>query len=313
MRSLLQISDPNQYVAGFLKHPRPIDILPHSDCNTNVNKGTRIEDELVVMAKAGNRDAFYQLEKKYKSAILARLKTRVHNSEDIEDIERNFWEEVREKIHEFDVEKGSFYTWLLEFRLRSVLRDYWRSKSKVLTFSDIEENRNIDGRIPLQPIYFNYFKNLSPEDYAIICDSVVKRLDIVLFKGGPPHQTLVYCLNKMLSKWNSKGSIGKIYRELSSKDLFQISKIVFKEYINETKIRKYISEKCWSKEIDKTAEKFQARMRMKLKDVLPIHNPKSKLNYTEEFMNCIVGHTKLKDYYGEKPIKKHIRLGLQGQ
>lgn len=66
MRSLFQISEPNQYVAGFLKHPRPVDILPHSDYNTDVNKGTSIEN-IIVKAKAGNQDAFCQLEKNTKS------------------------------------------------------------------------------------------------------------------------------------------------------------------------------------------------------------------------------------------------------
>lgn len=192
-----------------------------------------------------------------------------------------------------------------EFHIKSVLRDYWRRKRKVLTFSDVELNKAIEEGKHLPHIYFNYLRNLSPEDYAIICNLYVKTLDIVLLKGGPPHQTLVFCLNKLLSKWNSKGGIDKIYREFSSKALLQVSKILFSEYIDETKIREYISEKMWSKEMDNIAEKFQARMRMKLKDVLPIHNPKGKLIYPEELMDCVVGQTSLKDYYGENP-KKNI-------
>lgn len=288
MRNLFQTLEPNQYDADFLKSPRPIDILPNSGYNTNVNKGTRIEDELVVMAKAGNKDAFYQLQKKYKNAILAKIRIEVQNSEDIKDVEQNFWEKVWERIHEYDKKKARFSTWLFKCQLRSAIRDYRRPKDKL--------NKAIeDGTLY---IYFNYLKILSPEDYAIICDLYVKNLDIALLKGGPPHKTLVYCLNNLLTKWNS---IDEIYREFSSKTLLKISTTLFSEYIDETRIREYINEKTWSKEIDNTAEKFRYRMRMKLKDVLPMHSPKGKLNYPEELMDCVVGQTMLKDYYGENP------------
>lgn len=291
MRNLFQTFELNQYDADLLTPPHPIDILPNSDYNTNVNKGTRIEDELVVMAKAGNKDAFYQLQEKYKKVILAKIWIKVQNTEDIKDVEQNFWEKVWKRMHEYDKEKASFSTWLVKCQLKSAIRDYRRPKDKL--------NKAIeDGTLY---IYFNYLKILSPEDYSTICDLYVKILDIVLLKGGLPHQTLVFCLNKLLSKWNSKGGIDKIDREFSSKTLLQISTTLFSEYIDETRIREYINEKIWSKEIDNTAEKFQSRMRMKLKDVLPIHSPKGKLSYPEELMDCVVGQTRLKDYYKEKP------------
>lgn len=101
------------------------------------------DEEIVILYKKGNREAFKELINKYVSPLY-NFTVRITNQNDAPDIVQEIFIKVWKHINRFDAKKASFKTWIFTIA-RNTIIDFLRKKKSVL-FSDLEkddeENKN---------------------------------------------------------------------------------------------------------------------------------------------------------------------------
>ncbi len=91
------------------------------------NKKTYTHDELVVMIKNRNQQAFAYLYDNYSKAIFGVIHNIVANTEEAEDVLQNTFVKIWNNFDSYDTTKGRLYTWMLNIA-RNMAIDCTRSK-----------------------------------------------------------------------------------------------------------------------------------------------------------------------------------------
>ena len=97
------------------------------------------DEEIIVLYKNGNQEAFKNLINKYTSSLY-NFSARMVNKNDASDIVQEIFIKVWKNINRFDEQKASFKTWIFAIA-RNTITDFLRKKRNVL-FSEIEKNNN---------------------------------------------------------------------------------------------------------------------------------------------------------------------------
>ena len=100
-------------------------------------KITYHQDELIVLIKERNQNAFAYLYDNYSKALFGVINNIVHDQEESEDILQNTFVKIWNNFDSYDAGKGRLYTWMLNIS-RNMAIDFTRSKQEKIK-SKIQE------------------------------------------------------------------------------------------------------------------------------------------------------------------------------
>ncbi|MGH1517241.1 RNA polymerase sigma factor [Chryseobacterium sp. JK1] len=90
-------------------------------------KTTYSEEELIVLLKEKNENGFHYLYDHYSGALYGIILRIVQSKEYTEEIIQDVFVKIWNSIHQYDVSKGRFYTWMINIA-RNTAIDYLKSK-----------------------------------------------------------------------------------------------------------------------------------------------------------------------------------------
>ncbi len=102
-------------------------ILLHLDGKIKAIKTTYSEEELIVLLKEKNENGFHYLYDHYSGALYGVILRIVQSKEYTEEIIQDVFVKIWNSIHQYDVSKGRFYTWMINIA-RNTAIDYLKSK-----------------------------------------------------------------------------------------------------------------------------------------------------------------------------------------
>lgn len=89
------------------------------------------EEQLIQGVKQNDSSAFSYLYNNYSRALLFVIRKIVRDEHTAEDILQETFVKIWSNIHQFDMEKGRFYTWILNIAKNKAI-DFTRSKSHIM-------------------------------------------------------------------------------------------------------------------------------------------------------------------------------------
>lgn len=99
------------------------DAVPEEDTPTDTNEEPEMsEEEIIELAKTGDKKAIETLYKKYNADLVNFIKTKTKSLPEAEDIVQNTWKKILEHIG--DLKGNNFKTWALTIAHRNFLRGY---------------------------------------------------------------------------------------------------------------------------------------------------------------------------------------------
>ena len=103
-------------------------LFKNQDIRTDEMFGNCLKESWAITKTKGrlNFDLIY---KQYKGEVLQRLKMKIRNSEDCEDLCIDIFMKINEYLKVFNCEKGQFNTWLFTFVNNKII-DYYRGEGK---------------------------------------------------------------------------------------------------------------------------------------------------------------------------------------
>jgi len=102
-------------------------ILLHLTRKINAIKTTYSEEELIVLLKEKNETGFHYLYDHYSGALYGIILRIVQSKEYTEEVIQDVFVKIWNSIHQYDVSKGRFYTWMINIA-RNTAIDYLKSK-----------------------------------------------------------------------------------------------------------------------------------------------------------------------------------------
>ncbi len=102
-------------------------ILLHLTRKINAIKTTYSEEELIVLLKEKNEAGFHYLYDHYSGALYGIILRIVQSKEYTEEVIQDVFVKIWNSIHQYDVSKGRFYTWMINIA-RNTAIDYLKSK-----------------------------------------------------------------------------------------------------------------------------------------------------------------------------------------
>ncbi len=102
-------------------------ILLHLNRKIKAIKTTYSEEELIVLLKEKNENGFHYLYDHYSGALYGVILRIVQSKEYTEEIIQDVFVKIWNSIHQYDVSKGRFYTWMINIA-RNTAIDYLKSK-----------------------------------------------------------------------------------------------------------------------------------------------------------------------------------------
>ena len=99
------------------------------------------QDELAVLIKNRDQNAFGYLYNNYSKAIFGVISNIVDDNEEAEDILQKTFLKIWNSFDSYNTEKGRLYTWMLNIA-RNLAIDYKRSKSNKNKNQNVEDNVN---------------------------------------------------------------------------------------------------------------------------------------------------------------------------
>lgn len=102
-------------------------ILLHLTRKIIAIKTTYSEEELIVLLKEKNETGFHYLYDHYSGALYGIILRIVQSKEYTEEVIQDVFVKIWNSIHQYDVSKGRFYTWMINIA-RNTAIDYLKSK-----------------------------------------------------------------------------------------------------------------------------------------------------------------------------------------
>ncbi|MEL6812813.1 MAG: RNA polymerase sigma factor [Bacteroidota bacterium] len=139
-------------------------------------------NDLILAMQQGNHAAFSKLYEMYSRAILGVILTIVRDSELAEEILQDVFVKVWNKAGSYNIEKGRFYTWLLNIA-RNTAIDATRSKA----FKNTSKNLTTENFVDILAGHDNLSRKTDAIGIQRFVDALqpvcVKIIDLLYFKG----------------------------------------------------------------------------------------------------------------------------------
>lgn len=103
--------------------------------------------ELVVLAQAGDRDAFGELFDRYRSAIVAGAMSRVRNADEADELAQDVFIQAMQKINQLRVPEA-FGGWLRQIVHRMAINRVTRNRSAIACDPETLEATCVNGEAP---------------------------------------------------------------------------------------------------------------------------------------------------------------------
>lgn len=257
--------------------------------------------EPLVLERAEKMDevAFQELRRRYDRKVYGRLRVRVKNDMDADDLMQRTWLEVWRRMSDYDPVRGEFIAFVF-FWAGIFLKRYYTEKqtpqARVLLFSQLGHTYNAEeeGEIETELARF------SPESLADICTALETRapgeetvpsltevyteLLHLTFNGtSPPHQLLAFGFVKLLG-WKPRAVVAS----LSSVMLRELEERLETDYLNRTQLKEDVAAACFA----------QLRRQMPETFGEVVKEPLTHKTYPE-LLACVVGTTTLQQYFTE--------------
>jgi RNA polymerase sigma-70 factor, ECF subfamily len=143
-------------------------------------KGTYSHDELVVLIKNKDQQAFSYLYDNYYKALFVVINAIVDNVEESEDLLQNTFLKIWHAFDTYDTNKGRLYTWMINIA-RNVAVDFKRSK--------ISKNQNQNVANYVDELKSNSVENESHNTIGLIdvveklSDDYVNLIKLIYYEG----------------------------------------------------------------------------------------------------------------------------------
>ncbi len=142
------------------------------------------DDQLVGLAKSGDRKAFELLVERYKRKAYQIAFHHIRDREEAKDISQEAFLRAFTQLKRFDL-RSSFYTWFYRI-LVNLCIDYQRRNRRFI-WQSLEEKENQEGRNPMTG------ENSTSPDQYLSAEEMSRRVAVTL-KELPPNQRTAFIL-----------------------------------------------------------------------------------------------------------------------
>jgi DNA-directed RNA polymerase specialized sigma24 family protein len=254
--------------------------------------------ESLVLERARQRDepAFQELHRRYERKVYGRLRVRVENDMDADDLAQRTWLEVWRRMSDYDPAREfiAFVFFWAGILLKRYYTEQQSPQARILLFSqlsrtqDVEEEGEIETELArlsaksLMDTYGALGEDVQDSESTTPPTDVYLELLRLTFNGtSPPHQLVTFGFVKLLG-WKPR----TVVASLSSVALHELEERLEVAYINRTQLRENVAAACF--------DQLRRQMQETFEEV--VKEPITRKTYPH-LLTCVVGTTTLQQYF----------------
>lgn len=255
------------------------------------------EPLMVERARRGEQPAFQELRRRYERKVYGRLRVRVENDMDAEDLAQRTWLEVWRHIADYNPARAEFIAFVL-FWAGIILKRYYTEQrapqARLLLFSQLrrtqDDEEGSESETELARLSLTTAKLASEtmeealwsSKTALLLAEAYEELLRLTFNGAsPPHQLLAFGFVKLL-EWKPR----TVVASLSSVMLGELEERLETAYLNRTQLKAEVAVACFTQLRGQMQETFGEVVR----------EPITRRTYSH-LLACVVGTTTLQQYF----------------
>jgi DNA-directed RNA polymerase specialized sigma24 family protein len=249
------------------------------------------ETALATQAAQGDEGAFEELRTAFKSSLEGFIRVRANNDDDAQEIAQDTWLRFWKSVKNYDPARAGCLTFLRTIA-NSALADYYRRNYRPaeILFSELQQRYSESGE---EAEIGELLASLAPG--AILCapDATSGLLEdlalrLVFSSSSPPHQLIAFGFAERLG-WKPQA----IVEELSEDLLRALERTLEEAYVTTSQVSSTVIRarfkplrECMANRVDSVIKEAKTR------------------EVCQEFLECVVGDTVLRQYYTHNPTQE---------